>query len=210
MRASTSVGPDTASAPYFGRRFILKNAVAVVLLLGVWLALDTGYFTPDRPTRAQWERLEKAKRGTGGQPHYQSNFSTISPGETSNPAGNWGMYNGATVSTVRYDPAGVTIDYNGVPWIGAAFRLNQYEAQRIYRVTLERDVQGEPGALIVRNRQMDLMRTQVPVGKGPMSSVFIAPRGSRDQITFAFIPDNPGAPQGSLRITSLKIERLED
>jgi hypothetical protein len=189
---------------------IAKNALAVGLVVGVFLALSSGYFSPDRPSRDQWARLVKAKQAKSGPVVYQSRFDTERPGERHNPTGHWGMYNGATVSTVTYDPGGVTVKYGGVAWIGAAFHLDIFEPQRIYRVTIEREVEGEPAALIVRNRQMDLERAQIPVGSGPFATEFLAPLGRFDRIVMAFVPDGTSKPQGSIRITSLRIELMED
>ena len=189
---------------------LVKNAFALALVGGVWLALATGYFTPDRPTRDQWEQLERVRAKPSGKLVYQSNFSLETPGEGRNPVGHWGRYNGATVSTVAFDPAGVTVTYGGTPWIGAMFSFKAFERQRIYRLTIDRVVEGSPAAVIIRNRLMDLERAQIPVGSGPFKVEFVAPLGGLDQVIIAFIPDGTDKPEGMLRITSLKIERLED
>ena len=109
---------------------------------------------------------------------------------------------------MKADSAGITVSYNGNAWIGAALHFTGYEPDRIYRLTLERTVEGEPAAVIVRNRQMDLERKQIPIGSGTFAVEFVSPSGSHDKVDVAFIPDNPGKPQGTLRITSVKIERL--
>lgn len=206
---------ETVAAPSAGLaagslvRMLVKNVAVLALLVGGWFALNTGYLSPDRPTREQWERIERAKSAPGGVVAYQSDFSVETPGVAKQPAGYWGFYNGATVSTVQFDPAGVTVKYGGTPWIGAALHFTRYEPQQIYRITVTSDVTGEPAAIIVRNRQMDLLRRQIPVGSGTHKIEFAAPRGSMDRVTLAFIPDNRGKPQGTLRITSLRIERIE-
>ncbi|MFM9941886.1 MAG: hypothetical protein ACKVP7_20575 [Hyphomicrobiaceae bacterium] len=187
---------------------VVKNVVVLGLVLSAWLALSVGYLSPDRPTRDQWERLEKARKGGPTTLVYQSNFSVETPGVEKQPAGYWGFYNGATVSTVQYDPGGVTVTYGGTPWIGAVLHFKAYERLQIYRVTFERSVDGEPAAVIVRNRQMDLMRQEIPVGTGPTTVYFVAPQGSLDRVYLAFIPDGRDKPVGKLRITSLKIERM--
>ncbi len=187
---------------------IAKNVFALACLVGGWLAIDTGYLSPDRPTRDQWERLERARAATGGTIVYQSDFSVETPGVAKNPAGYWGFYNGATASTVQFDGSSVTVKYGGTPWIGAALHFTKYEAQQIYRITLQAEVTGEPAAIIVRNRQMDLHREAIPIGTETRKIEFVAPRGSMDRVTLAFIPDNPGKPQGSMRITSVRIERI--
>lgn len=188
---------------------VTKNLVVLAILVGGWLALDTGYLSPDRPTREQWEEIERAKTAAAGTVVYQSDFSVETPGVARQPAGYWGFYNGATVSTVQFDPGGVTVKYGGTPWIGAAMHFTRFEPGRIYRITLVGEVSGEAAALIVRNRQMDLLRREIPVGAGTHKIEFAAPRGSMDRVTLAFIPDNRDKPQGSLRITSLRIERIE-
>lgn len=205
---------DTVDLPRAGLRdglpwsTILKNAVFFAVVIGAWLALETGYLSPDRPTRSQWEQNEKAKTLNAGVLVYEADFGRERPGTAKSKAAYWGYYNGATPGTVEYDSGGVTVNYSGVPWIGAALHFPGYEPGRIYRITVERDVQGEPGAIIVRNRQLDLMRARVATGTGTFAMQFVAPRGSRDRVVVALIPDNPDKPEGSMRITSLKIERL--
>jgi hypothetical protein len=204
-RASTAPQPARSTG---WARITAKNAAFLAVALGLWVALETGYLSPDRPTRDQWEQLQRFKRKATAELVYQSNFANESPGESQGGVGTWGRYNGATMATVQFDQAGVTVKYEGTAWIGASFRFKAFEPSRIYRVTIDREVRKEPGALIIRNRQMDLTRAMIPVGTGRFSTEFVAPRGRSDQVVLAFIPDNGNKPRGSMRITSLKIERL--
>ena len=199
----------TFTAPTSGSLgVVLKNAGVLAFAAFAWLALDTGYFTPDRPTRAQWEKLQKAKSIAPKQLIYQSDFSKEKPGERASPIGTWGPYNAATKHTITFDQAGFTINFRNAAWLGAVFEFAAYEARTIYRVTIEREGEGEPAALLVRNRQMDLIRQQIPVGKGAFSVEFLSPRGGRDRAYIILMPDNPGKPQGRLRVSSMKIERI--
>lgn len=207
VNVSEDIG-DGPNAPFSWIGLVWKNALAAALVLGVMTALATGYFSPDRPTRPQWERLEKLKSAKGGREVYRSNFAGETPGQSRDGIAEWGYYNGATASTVQYGPSGVTVIYGGTAWIGAQLRLLKFVPGAIYRVTLERTVEGSPGALIVRNRQMDLMRKQIPVGSGTFSTEFVAPRGALDRVIFAFIADGRSRPQGKMQISSLTIERL--
>lgn len=192
-----------------GRAVVKTAALSVVLVLG-WLALDTGYLSPDRPTRDQWERLEKAKSAKSSEVVYKADFGREQPGPPRPGQTHWGFYNGATVSTVRYDADGVTVKYNGVPWIGAALHVAGFEPGGIYRLVFEREVMDESAAVLVRNRQMDLVREEIPEGDGTFAVEFVAPQGRRDQIVVAFIPNGRSKPHGSLRITKLRLERIKE
>lgn len=208
MTTTEGVAPE-AGREADNRWTMAKNAAAALLAVAIWLALDTGYLSPDRPTRAQWERLEKARQAKDGTVVYEADFARDGPGGGKSSAGSWGFYNGATTATVKYDASGVTITYGGTPWIGAVLTFRAYEPGRLYRVTVERTATGEPGALLVRNRQLDLVRSAIPVGTGPFAVEFVAPPGRLDRVDVAFIPDNRTKPAGSLRISAAKIERLE-
>ncbi len=189
---------------------IVKN-IAVFAIIGcAWLGLETGYFSPDRPTRNQWELLERAKAKAAAAVIYQSNFALEKPGETGHQAGYWSRYNGATVSTVRFDPTGITINFDKAAWLGAVYRFAAFEPKAIYRVTMTGSVENEPAAMLVRNRQLDLMRQRIPVGTAPFVAEFVAPPGGLDRVDVVFMPDNRNNPKGTMKITSVKIERLGD
>ncbi len=205
VSGASGEGPN---APFSWIGLVWKNALAAALVLGVVTALSTGYFSPDRATRAQWEHLEKLKSAKSGREIYRSNFAGETPGQSRDGIAEWGYYNGATSSTVQYGPSGVTVIYGGTAWIGAQLRLLKFEPGAIYRVTLERSVEGSAGALIVRNRQMDITREPIPVGSGKFSTEFVAPRGAMDRVIFALIADGRQKPQGKMHISSVTIERL--
>ncbi len=187
---------------------IVRNVAFAVIAGGAWIGFESGYFSPDRPTRAQWELLEQAKKKPARALVYESNFALEKPGELGNGVGYWGHYNGATLSTVQFEPSGININYKDAAWLGAVYRLVNFEPRAIYRVTMIGEVRTEPAALLVRNRQIDLQRLQIPVGSAPFATEFAAPSGRADHIYVIFMPDNPTDPKGSLRITSVKIERV--
>ena len=90
-------------------RTIFKNLLAVGVAGCIWLALQTGYISPDRPTRPQWERIEDVKSKSGGHVVYQSDFRHDLPKADTGTRPAWGRYNGATTEHVSFDPDGVTI-----------------------------------------------------------------------------------------------------
>lgn len=191
-------------------RGIAKNAFALGVAGGIWFALQTGYVSPDRPTRAQWERIERAQGQSGGVLVYQSNFQRDMLTTSLGQPPNWGRYNGANAEHVTFDSGGVTINYSGIAWIGARLSFASYEPGATYRLTIAAAVEEEPGAILVRNRQLDLIRTPVPVGKGITRTHFVAPPGRLDQVVIAFIPDGRNKPAGAMRITSATIERMDE
>lgn len=187
-------------------RAIVKNAIAAGLVLCVWYGLQSGYFAPDRPTRAQWAEIEKAKTQASGRVVFQSDFKTLRAG--AGPVSPWGYYNGASGNTVTYDQTGVTIDYKGVGWIGARLDIATFEPGAIYRIVVDAETSGQPGAFLVRNRQRDLMRERLPVGRHTATAHFVAPPGRFDRMYVAFIPDPPANPQGIMKILSVRLERM--
>ena len=191
-------------------RTIFKNLLAVGVAGCIWLALQTGYISPDRPTRPQWERIEHVKSKSGGHVVYQSDFRHDLPKADTGTRPAWGRYNGATTEHVSFDPDGVTIHYSGIAWIGARLSFPNYEPGSIYRLSIEATADTEPGAILVRNRQLDLVRTSVPVGPGTVQAHFVAPQGRLDQVVIAFIADSRSAPKGSMRVTSVTIERMDE
>lgn len=197
-----------ASGGAWRASLIAKNTLFAVVAGGAWLGLETGFFSPDRPTREQWEMLEKAKTRPAGSVVYQSNFALEKLGEASIGSGYWGLYNGATSSTVQLDRQGITVDYDKAAWLGAVFRLVNFEPRAIYRVSLKGEVHTEPAAMLVRNRQLDLRRETIPVGTAPFTMEFAAPAGRADRVYVIFMPNSAQDPKGSLRISSLKIERV--
>jgi hypothetical protein len=204
-------GSAVADPDNTGRRFSLfgilwKNILALTVGVGIWLALDTGYFSPDRPTRDQWDRIEKAKGKPGLKVAYEANFAQNRIDREAKRATAWGPYNGATDRTVQFQVDGVTINYEDAAWLGAVFRFDGFQAGGVYRVTFDAKIEGEPGAILVRNKQLDLTREQIPTGRGMHSVYFAAPPGSRDRVFVIFMPDGRKEPKGSMTITSFKIE----
>jgi hypothetical protein len=189
---------------------IVKNVFACGVAGGIWFALQTGYVSPDRPTRPQWERIERAKEAPGGVLAYQSNFQRDMLTTNAGAPPSWSRYNGATANHVKFDSGGVTVDYSGIAWIGARLSFPNYEPGATYRLTIAATVDTEPGAILVRNRQLDLIRTTVPVGSGTTRTHFVAPPGRLDQVVIAFIADGRSEPKGSMHITSVAIERMEE
>jgi hypothetical protein len=185
---------------------VVKNALALLALAAGVFGLQTGYFSPDRPSRPQWERIEAAKNLASGQLVYTSDFSTEKI--TADPTSVWGFYNGASPQSVTADKSGIVIGYNNQPWIGARLQAPSLEPGAIYRISVEADAVTEPGALIVRNRQLDLTRQQLPLGKAVTQIHFAAPPGRLDRVILAFIPDGRSRPNGSLKIISVKLERM--
>ena len=191
-------------------RGIAKTAFVFGVAGGIWFALQTGYVSPDRPTRAQWERIERAKGAPGGVLVYQSNFQRDMLTTAGGEPPDWGRYNGANGEHVTFDSGGVTVNYSGIAWIGARLSFPSYEPGATYRLTIAATVEKEPGAILVRNRQLDLIRTPVPVGTGTTRTHFVAPQGRLDQVVIAFIPDGRSKPTGAMRISSATIERMDE
>jgi hypothetical protein len=189
---------------------IVKNVLAFGVAGSIWFALQTGYFSPDRPTRLQWDQIERVKGQPGGRVSYQSNFKRDMLIQAADVPPAWGRYNGATSEHVKFDSGGVTIQYSGIAWIGACLSFLDYEPGAIYRLTIDANVETEPGAILVRNRQLDLIRIQVPVGSGTVRTHFAAPQGRLDQVIIAFIADSRSEPKGAMRIASVTIERMEE
>jgi hypothetical protein len=185
---------------------LLKNVVFVAAAAGIWLALQTGYVSPDRPTRAQWTEYGKARSELAGQVVLQTDFKVARI--DSGPNSPWGYYNKATSGTVTSDESGVTVHYKGTAWIGAQLDIGVLRPGAVYRISIVRDVVEQPGAVLVRNRQRDLVREVLPVGKGTTVTHFIAPPGKFERLLIAFIPDARSNPQGSMKILSVKVERM--
>jgi hypothetical protein len=187
----------------------IKNVAVLAFAAAAWLAIDTGYFGPDRPTRPQWARLQKASALSVDRVTYRADFGTVKI-DVPVAGGTWGRYNFATPETTEFDATGVTVNYQGAAWLGASVRLASYVPDRIYRITFDAEVEGQPGAILVRNRQMDIHREQIPIGKKQHVGHFLSPNGARNEATVIFMPDDGTDPKGKLRITSFKIELLKE
>jgi hypothetical protein len=188
---------------------VAKNLFALAVAVSIWLAINTGYFGPDRPTRPQWARLEKAKTLQVDALTYQADFTRIKAGEPT-PSGIWTRYNGATPSTTEFNSDGIGINYANSAWLGAAFRLSSFVPDRIYRITFQANTDTEPAAILVRNRQMDMHRESIPVGNKQHVVHFMSPTAPMDQTQVIFMPDGRSQPKGKFTLTSLKIELLKE
>lgn len=186
----------------------LKNAVVLALAVAFYFGLESGYFSPDRPTRSQWDRLQSAEAKPAETVVYAGDLRGVKPGVV--VGGNWGRYNSATEQTTAFTPEGIKVDYNDAAWLGAVFDLATYTADRIYRITFDVDAKEQPAAIIVRNRQMDLVRELIPVGRSSQSVHIVTPRGNGDRVRIIFIPDARSNPKGQMTITSLKIEAVKE
>jgi hypothetical protein len=197
-------GPARATHPTF-TTYLVRNICAACVAGGVIAGMSTGYFSPDRPSRPQWEAMEASKTLPAGQLVYQSDFTKD---QLSASGTTWGYYNGATSSMVAAGAEGVTVTFGGIAWVGAKMTMPSFVPGAIYRVSIDAEVSGEPGAVIVRNKQLDLAREPIPVGRQTTRIHFAAPPGRFDQVLFAFIGDSRSAPQGTMKIRGVKIERM--
>jgi hypothetical protein len=204
-------GKTASSAATVGRTtLIIKNAFALFVVLGFVLALETGYFSNDRTSRAEWDEMERLKTSTKGTPIYEARFEPDTLGGRKEAQGFWRFYNGAGSDTASIENGRLEVTYTE-PWIGAEFRHTAFETLRVYRVHLELAVEGQPGAILVRNRMHDLLREQLPVTSGefkPMSFVYVTPGGRLDMVRIALIPDRESDVKGRLTIRKFRIERL--
>jgi hypothetical protein len=206
LDAAAAPRASSMTAPSRIGRMLAKNIAALAAIAGIWTALEAGYIAPDRPTRAQWVEIEKAKSKPAGQLVLQTDFRTARIG--TGAASPWGYYNGATADTVGSDETGVTVDYQGVAWIGARLDLGALEPGAVYRLSVEAVTTGQPGAVLVRNRQRDLVRERILVGRRTAITHFAVPPGRFDTLLVAFIPDAPSNPRGSMKILNVKMERM--
>ena len=80
-------------------------------------------------------------------------------------------------------------------------------------MTIEAKVETEPAAVLMRNRQLDLMREVIPVSDGTFQTYifhYVAPNGRYDQVNLIFMPDGRNNVQGRMTMRKFRIERLED
>jgi hypothetical protein len=194
------------------RATLAKNLLVLTVLAGGYLAVETGYFSNDRTSRAQWDRMERLKREGKGRTVYETRFeSDLLDGRRSS-AGYWSFYNDADKETASIADGTLELRYT-YAWIGAQFRHTAFAPHGIYRVTVEAKVEEQPAAILMRNRQLDLMREKMPVTDGAfkdMSFVYVAPGGRLDQVNVIFMPDAPQDVKGRLTVRKLRIEQLGD
>lgn len=190
---------------------ILKNLLFFGVVFGTWYAIETGYFSADRTLRSDWMEMERLKEKGKPVKAYEADFSRITLDGRGQPEGFWAFYNGATAPTVVVEGGNLVLSYSA-PWIGSEFRHTAYEPRAVYRVTIEAKVEGEPAAILMRNRQLDLMRNPIPVSDGQFKTFtyhYVAPGGRLDQVRVIFMPDNRTEPKGKMTVRKFIIERLE-
>lgn len=193
-------------------RTLLKNVVALTGIAGTWLAVETGYFSNDRTSRVEWNEMERLKAKSTPRIVYEASFNERSLADRSSPVGFWDFYNGATAETASIENGALEVRFTAT-WIGAYFRHLAFQPNGVYRVRFEARVEEQPGAILMRNRQLDLMREQIPVTGGEFkefSHVYVAPGGRWDHVRVIFIPDARNDAKGRMTIRKFRIEKLED
>lgn len=208
--------PDNAATPPDGRsglvNTVLKNLFFFGAVFGGFYAVETGYFSNDRTSRHEWNEMERLKEKGKAVKVYEADFSKTKIDPTIQlPEGRWGYYNGASADTTRVDGGHLVLNYTSA-WIGSEFRHTAFKPNGVYRVTFEAKVETEPAAILMRNRQMDLMREEISTTDGTFktfSYVYVAPGGSLDQVRIIFMPDNRKQPKGKMTVRKFLIERLE-
>lgn len=190
---------------------VLKNLLFFGILVGAWYAIETGYFSADRTIRGDWTEMERLKEKGKPVKAYEADFSKVAIDGSKLPEGFWAFYNGATAPTVVIEGGNLVLNYSA-PWIGSEFRHTTYLPRAVYRVTIEAKVEGEPAAILMRNRQLDYMRNPIPVTGGEFKTYsfhYVTPGGRFDQVRLIFMPDNRDKPAGKMTVRKFKIERLE-
>lgn len=188
---------------------IIKNIAFFGLVAGVLLAMETGYFAGDRTPRAQSVALEALAKAPG-KVVFEPKIDKDSPARTDQADGVWKLYNGANPDTLSVDGSALVMRY-AIAWLGVYFDHKAYEPHGLYRVRFEAKVENEPAALLVRNRQLDLMRQQIPVTGGTFKEFkadYAAPGGRLDQVRLILMPDGREKVNGSISIRNVRIERL--
>lgn len=190
---------------------LLKNIFFFTVVIGSWIAVDTGYFSNDRTSRGEWNELERLKAKGQAKTVYEADFAKVRIDGPPIAEGDWKFYNGASGDTVKIEDGALVLNYSSA-WIGSEFRHALFVPKGVYRVTIEAKVEEEPAAILMRNRQLDLMREQVPVTNGDFKSFtyhYVAPDGGRDRVRVIFMPDNRGEPKGRMTVRKFVIQRLE-
>lgn len=189
---------------------ILRNALAVVVAGGTWLAIETGYFSNDRTPRVLWEKMERLKSKPKGEIVYEASWQPDIFANRDKTTGYWDYYNGATKDTAALTADGLQVRYTA-PWIGAYFMHRAFEPNTIYRVVLEAKVEDQPAAILMRNRQLDLLREEIPVTGGEFKEFtthYVSSGGRYDQVRLIFMPNLRRNVKGRITIRKLRIEKL--
>jgi hypothetical protein len=190
---------------------LLKNLFVFGTLIGGYAAVETGYFSNDRTSRSQWNTMEQLKAKGKPRVVYEADFSKDLLATGKSPEGFWTYYNGATRDTVAIADKALVLNYT-TAWIGSEFRHTEFAAHGVYRVTVEAKVEQESAAILMRNRQLDLMREEIPVSGGDFKTYtyhYVAPGGAYDQVRVIFMPDNRQTPKGRMTVRKFRIEKLE-
>lgn len=212
---ATAVGLPSAAPPRDPKssaiKTLLKNALVLGGLAGAYAAVETGYFSNDRTSRREWNEMERLKEKGKPISVYEANLRNVRINADASPEGGWGFYNGATDATVAVLNGELVLNYTSA-WIGGEFRHTTFQPGTVYRLTIEAMVEKEPAAILMRNRQLDLMREQIPVTDGEFKTFrfhYVTPGGSLDRVRLILMPDNRGSPKGKMTVRKFKIERLE-
>lgn len=189
---------------------VARNVFVAALVGGLWFALETGYFSNDRTPRALDDLQEQLKKSPRGDVVFEAQWKPGLLADRSLPEGFWDYYNGADKDTVSVTADGLKVTYTE-PWIGAYFRHLKFRPSTVYRVVFEANIEGQPAAVLMRNRQLDLLREQIPVTSGEFKEFtahYVTPGGALDQVRVIFMPDGKKDVQGAVTIRRLRIERL--
>jgi hypothetical protein len=209
--ASAALAPSAARSAGFVKT-LLKNLFFFAAVIGSYVAVETGYFSSDRTSRREWNEMERLKDKGKPTKAYEADFTKVKIDPTVTMAeGYWDYYNGATGDTVSIADGNLILNYTSA-WIGSEFRHTKFVPNGIYRITLEAKVDGEPAAILMRNRQLDLLREEIPVTDGSFKTFtyhYVAPVGSRDKVRLIFMPDKRSEPKGKMTVRKFLIERLE-
>jgi hypothetical protein len=208
-------GAEATSQPTRVRqplKIIAKNVFALSLVGACALAYETGYFSADRIVRRDWVALDAYPKDRPGKVVFDATFSPDLLQLRDEKAGSWNLYNGAAPATLSVEGGAMRMTY-ALAWLGVYFDHKGFEPKALYRVRFEAKVDGEPAAILMRNRQLDYMREQIPTTGGAFKEFVVsyaAPAGRWDQVKIIFMPDGRGKVSGALTIRKFRIERLEN
>jgi hypothetical protein len=189
---------------------ITKNLVFFGLVLGTYLAIETGYFSNDRTSRGQWTALQAAAQSAGRDVVYEAKFDKDTLSRQDQPDGRWTPYNGARPETLSVEGDALVVQYS-LAWLGVAFKHLTFEPSALYRVRFEARVEDEPAALLMRNRQLDLLRQTLPVTGSTFKEFtadYAAPGGRLDQVHLIVMPNGRQKVSGRISIRNFRIERM--
>ncbi len=199
---------EAAPEPKSLVKVLLKNAFALFVVGGFFYGLETGYLSNDRTSRTESNEMDRLKAGKGA-----TVYEAVFDRDLINvrlPEGVWDFYNGASSDTVSFADGVLDVRYSS-SWVGVQFRHLKSEPSRHYRVRLEAKVEEQAGAILMRNRQLDLMREEIPLSNGEFKEFtfhYTAPGGSLDQVNVIFMPNEPEQVKGRMTIRRFRIEML--